>query len=251
MSLPDPEFPPLLTGHPVRAPECPFESALAGVMQGKYGAADFLWARDTARLDCAVVLEPTVDRRRAAEMAFVAMVAFGDSFGAMAPPEVGLTYRWPFTLCVNGARVGHVRAAISAREDAAGHPDWMVVGLSVNLRRDRRDSEPGSTPDMTDLLEEGCGDLTRTALHESYARHLLTWIHAWDTEGFQGVHELLLFRYEGYREEVAVDIGGVVHDGRFVGLDDHGAMILETGEGTRLLDALEVIEAPIAASEGA
>ena len=246
MSLPNPVFPPLLTGHPVKASKRAFETAVDGVISGRFGAADFVWARDAARdaerLDCALVLEPDVDRVRSAEMVFVAMVAFGDSFGAIAPPEVGLTYRWPMTLCVNGARAGRVRAAISANDDDDGHPDWMVVGLSLDIRRSDRGGEPGQLPDVTDLAEEGCGELTRTELLESYSRHLLTWIHTWQTEGFRPVHDLLVFRAEGYRDPVTIEHAGKTREGRFIGLDDHGNLILETAAGTDMLDVQAAIE---------
>jgi len=251
MKLPDPVFPPLLTGHPVNAPDRPFDVAVAGAEGGTFGAGDLVWARDVSRLDCALVLEPTVERRRAAEMPFVAMVAFGDSFGAIAPPEVGLTYRWPLTLCVNGARAGWVRAAMSDDDDANGHPRWMVVGLTLEIRRNKREAEPGREPDVTDLFEEGCGDLNRTELLDSYARHLLTWIHTWETEGFGPAHELMLFRAEGYREQVDVDHAGRRHDGRFAGLDDNGNMILETAEGTIMLDVLDAFETPQPAADAA
>lgn len=250
MSLPDPVFPPLLTGHAVTAPDRAFETAVAGAARGSLGAADLVWARDTSRLDCALVLEPDVDRARAAEMVFVAMVAFGDSFGAIAPPEIGLTYRWPMALCVNGARAGHVRAAMSAQDDADGHPHWMVVGLTLDIRRNHRDGEPGDAPDRTDLVEEGCAELTRTDLLESYARHLLTWIHTWQTDGFRPVHDLLLFRAEGYREPVRLEHAGEVQEGRFIGLDDRGNLLLETGEGTRMLDTLAAIESVAPAGQG-
>lgn len=242
MSLPDPEFPPLLTGHPVTAPDRPFQTAVDGVRRGTLGAGDLVWARDADRLDCALVLEPDVDRVRAAEMVFVAMVAFGDSFGAVAPPEVGLTCRWPMTLCVNGARVGGFRAAMAAEDDADGNPRWMVVGLTVDIRRRRAAAEPGNAPDVTDLAEEGCGDLTRTGMLDSYARHLLAWIHTWQTEGFRPVHDLLVFRAEGYREHVMIEFDGTTHEGRFAGLDEHGNLILETADGPRCLFVSEAIE---------
>jgi BirA family transcriptional regulator, biotin operon repressor / biotin---[acetyl-CoA-carboxylase] ligase len=242
MSLPDPVLPPLLTGHPVMAPRRPFEVAVEGAETGALGAADLVWARDTSRFDCALVLEPDVDRIRAAEALFVAMVAFGDSFGAIAPPEIALTYRWPMMLCVNGARAGTMRAAISADDGPDGCPRWMVLGLCVDIRRDRRAAEPGLAPDVTDLVEEGCGELNRTELIESYSRHLLTWIHSWQVDGFGPVHELLLFRSEGYREAVSLEHGGTIVTGRFAGLDDHGNLILETGQGIRLLDVAEAFE---------
>jgi biotin-(acetyl-CoA carboxylase) ligase len=131
---------------------------------------------------------------------------------------------------------------MAAEDGADGLPPWMVVGLSLDIRRKPGAAEPGEEPDVTDLHEEGCGELTRTELLESYSRHLLTWIHTWQTEGFGPIHEMLLFRAEGYREPIRLEFAGAVHEGRFAGLDDHGNLLLETGGETRLLDIGAVIE---------
>jgi BirA family transcriptional regulator, biotin operon repressor / biotin---[acetyl-CoA-carboxylase] ligase len=243
MHLPDPVFPPLITGYDVKAPEKPFETAVLGALTGDFGAGDLIWARDTARLECALVLEPDVPPGRAVEMIFVALVAFGDCFGALSPPEVALTFDWPATIKVNGARVGAVRAGMSSRCDESGAPRWMVLGLSIDMQPpQRREGEPGQMPDVTNLYEEGCGDITRTQLLESFSRHLMTWIHLWETEGFREVHQALLFRTDGHRETVVVKLGGERHEGRFSGLDERGAMLLETEAGTRLLDPMSVVE---------
>jgi BirA family transcriptional regulator, biotin operon repressor / biotin---[acetyl-CoA-carboxylase] ligase len=243
MHLPDPVFPPLIRGYDVRAPEQAFASAVSGAQTGEFGAGDLVWARGAAKLECALVLEPEVAPARAAEMIAVSLVAFGDCFGALSPPEVALTFEWPTVIKVNGGRVGAVRAAMSAEQDEEGAPRWMVVGLGIDLHHaDRRNGEPGKTPDVTNLYEEGCGDMTRTQLLESFSRHLMTWVHLWETEGFREVHGALLNRLDGYREVVLVEIGGERLAGRFAGLDEAGAMLLETGEGIRLLDMLSVVE---------
>ena len=102
MHMPDPTFPPLLTGHDVKGKPGPFETACAQAEAGEAGAGDVYWARDTARFDWACVLEPDVETARALQMHFTAMVALGDAFGAIAPPEVAFQYRWPGDLLVNG-----------------------------------------------------------------------------------------------------------------------------------------------------
>ncbi len=243
MHQPDPVFPPLITGHAVRAPETAFAAAVRGAEAGQYGAADLVWARDTGKLDCAVVLEPEVTAERAAEMLFVALVAFGDCFGALAPPEIGVTYVWPQDIRINGGKVGRVRAAMSPGRDTEGAPRWLVIGLDIAIREtDRRAPEPGLTPEVTTLHEEGCGEITRTALLESFARHFLTWVHQWETEGFRPVHDMLLFRTEGHREMVTVELGGALHEGRFTGFDEAGNMLLQTDDGARLLSAMEAVE---------
>ncbi len=243
MHLPDPVFPPLLNGHAVRSPRRAFDAAVAGARQGELGAGDVVWGRTTRQLDCAVVLEPDVPPARAAEMIFIMLVAFGDSFGSLSPPEVALSFGWPTIIRLNGGRVGEVHAAMSAECDDLGSPRWMVVGLEVDLQAPSgRAAEPGHTPEVTTLADEGCGEITRTELLESVSRHLLTWIHNWEVDGFQEVHASLLYRLEGYREDISVEIGGTTRRGRFTGLDEHGNMLLETGEGSKLLEALWAID---------
>lgn len=244
MHLPDPAFPPLLEGHAVKAPKRAFESAVAGARAGALGAGDVAWGRDVDRVDMAIVLEPTVPAPRAMEMLGVTLVAIGDSLGALVPPEVAVTFRWPTVIRVNGAEAGRVRVAMPAERSADDVPDWIVIGIELEIRRKTRPSDPGLEPDLTDLHEEGCGDLTRTELVESFGRHFLAWTHGWETEGFRSVHETLEPRLDGVGEVVELELGARRYVGRFVGLDEHGDMVLETDSGTILLRALEIAECP-------
>ena len=78
MHMPDPTFPPLLTGHAVRGNEPAFETACARAAGGELGAGDVVWSRDTALIDLAVILEPDVPLETAVQMLPLAMVALGD-----------------------------------------------------------------------------------------------------------------------------------------------------------------------------
>lgn len=225
-----------MTGHPVKAPLLPFPHACEEAAAGRLGAGDVVWARNLDRLQLALVLEPDVERVRAREMLFVAMVALGDSLGALAPPEVAITWGWPRTVYVNGARLGALEMALSPGEDESGAPDWMVIGLDLPIRPDTRGPEPGLYLDRTTLADEGCIELDRSTLIESFCRHLLTWIHTWSEDGFKPVHEAWMFRANGRGEAIAIGYDGERLTGRFLGLDDHGNMLLNTAGGTALLE---------------
>lgn len=235
MHLPEPTFPPLLTGHAVKRPARPFAEAVEGARSARLGAGDVVWSRDVTRLECAIVLEPEVSRRRAQEMLYVAMVAFGDALGAVAPPEVAVTYRWPQTILVNGAHVGEMPIAMAAESDAGGAPAWLVVGAEIALRDDKRGFEPGLTPDRTTLYDEGCGEVTRTSLIESYCRHFLAWVHTWEQEGFAPAHQSWLGRAHDRDREITIDGGGESLSGTFVGLDESGNLLLRTAAGVELV----------------
>ncbi len=220
----------------------PFELACTQASAGEAGAGDVFWARDTARLDWACVLEPDVASARALQMHFTAMLAFGDAFGAISPPEVALQFRWPSTLLVNGGTAGAARIALGP-ENGEGVADWMVVGIGLTIKRDMTGFEPGEAPDQTALYEEGCGEITRTELVESLSRHFLNWVHTWNEEGFKSVHEGWLAKAENWQSEITIDWDGAQHTGTFVTVDDEGNMLLKTEAGMVSLPIASAVEA--------
>lgn len=228
MTLADaPQLPPLLTGHPVEAGSSVFERARQGARDGLFRAGDFLWSRDRERVAFTLVLEPEIDPEHCAQMLFLAMVAAVDAIGARLPPEIALTHRWPNILLANGAVVGEGRVAWSETGDANGTPDWMIVGLFVRLAPIGGELEPGQTPELTSLFDEGAGGLDSTQALESISRHLLTWLNRWEHDGFSHVVEAWLYRADGYLGTMAVDTGAGRSSGRFLGLDECGNLLLK------------------------
>ena len=240
----DPEFPPRLTGHDVRGGVCPFLSACEGAAAGRYSAGDVVWSRATEKADFAIVLEPEVALERAVEMLMLLMVASGDCIGALAPPQVGSSFRWPGELLVNGASAGHLRIAAGPLGDADTVPDWLVVGANLRMHRGSGDPEPGYRPDMTWLGEEGCGALSRSHLIASLSRHFLTWLLTWEAEGFGPVHASWWSRAEDRDQDIQINLNGRVYSGRALGLDDHGGLLLKSEAGTVELSLNDVLERP-------
>lgn len=247
MHLPDPTFPPLLTGHGVKAPDTAFGRACDAAANGKAGASDVFWGRNTAQMDWAIVLEPDVPAPRAQQMLMVAETAFSDAVGAIAPPEVGVQFRWPGGILINGAQAGDARIAMGP-DGADGFPAWMVIGLMVHIRRKTTVSEPGNEPGETDMTEEGCGELDRTQLVEALSRHFLNHVHGWNEEGFRPVHEAWM--------RLAENVGGTINimwqdtevEGQFLSIDDEGNLILKTGDETTALPLAAFVRRPGVAS---
>ncbi|MGI9371661.1 MAG: biotin/lipoate--protein ligase family protein [Hyphomicrobiales bacterium] len=242
MHLPDPTFPPLLTGHPVKAPERAFDRACASAAQSNAGAGDVFWGRDTSRMDWAIILEPDVPAAQAQQMLMVAEVAFAESFGAIAPPEVGVHFRWPNEILINGAKAGGLAMKFGEQGDD-GFPRWLVLGLSLNIRRADRELEPGAAPEETDLTEEGCAELDRTQLIESLSRHFLNHVHNWNEEGFAPFHELWMSKAQNAGEVIELEWAGEHHTGIFLTIDDEANLILKKDGGTVALPLAEFSKA--------
>ncbi len=147
----------------------------------------FVWAKRDDRADCAVVLAPDAPLARSLLVAYVAMVAIGDTLGALMPPVIPVVFGWPDRIVVNGAPIGGIRLLAAATDAPDAAPDWMVIGCTLALKTAPGDDEPGRAPERTTLEQEGCGDLTTTALLEGFARHFLYWINRWEEDGFAPV----------------------------------------------------------------
>ncbi|MBO6758851.1 MAG: hypothetical protein JJ902_21150 [Roseibium sp.] len=222
------DLPPLLSGHSVVPPMEPVGAAEAALRDGKAEAGDVFWSCDTDRIAVTVVLEPEVSRPRTQEMLFALMVAAADAVGALGPPELAFTWRWPNLFYANGARVGTAHLRASAGENEEGAPDWLLVGLDLQLKP-HPSVEPGSAPDRTSLWDEGAVDLDTTQMIASLSRHFLTWLHRWESDGFRPIHEAWLFRCDGYKQDVTIDApgSGARLTGRFLGLSETGDLVVK------------------------
>lgn len=229
--LPNPEFPPLLTGHAVPAQEDPLGMALEGARQGKFSAGDLCWSMAETHARGAIILEPECSLSRSLQMAPLLMVAIGDALGAIGPPNLALMYRWPSTLLVNGGEVGEV--FLHAPEDTGlgDIPDFIVLGFSVamSLPSEVFDA-PGLARNTTALFEEGCGDLDRTQVLEAVARHFLSWVDTWEHDGFGAAHADFRGRMQP-ADNVALQIGPVKYNGRMIGIDEDGGLLLDGAGG--------------------
>mgnify|MGYP001822568600 CR=1 FL=1 len=231
----EPDFPPLFSGRRVVPGTSALEGAVAGAATGELTAGDVIWESDPARVALAVVLEPDVTLRQAAQMLPLTMVALADCIGSLAPPQVGVMFRWPGTVTVNGARVGEVRVvAPGAAPDAV--PDWLVVAVDVGMQLGADEAEPGTSPDRTTLAEEGCAELTYIDVMGSFSKHLLTWINIWEDEGFKPVHKSWMERVEEQSQYQSQSVA-------VKGMDEDGNLIVGVADGSvRLLALVDTIE---------
>lgn len=153
----------------------PAQGAGTLVYVGRFDLAEF-----------AVVLEPDEPLRSARRALYVAMLALNDALQAHAPPEKPITIDWPDAIQVDGGLVGGGRLAWpqTARENEP--PEWMVFGAMIRMVS-MTDSEAGLNPLVAALEEEGFTDFAAGALVESFARHLMAHIDAWQEQGFGAV----------------------------------------------------------------
>ena len=218
------EFPPLLQGLAVAGD--PFAEACRAATDADPGTV--FYAPSDAAMEVAILLAPETPLAEAVKVSFAASLGLNDALGALAPPEVAVHLEWPDRVRVNGALCGRLRAAAST-SDVQVEPDWLVIGLDVKITP-TGDEDPGAAPDRTCLHDEGCGNVTSSDLIEAWARHMMNWLHIYLADGFEPLHREWLVKAHG-REE-----------GHFIGLDEHGGLILKDGGATRILPLTQRLE---------
>ncbi len=159
------------------------------------GAGTLVYVGRFDLAEFAVVLEPDEPLRSARRALYLGMAALADALAAHAPPEKPIAIDWPDAIRVDNGLVGGGRLGwpADAREDEP--PPWMVFGAMIRTVA-LGENEPGLNPLSTALGDEGF-ESGSAALVESFARHLMVLIDAWQEQGFGIVARSFLPRVHG------------------------------------------------------
>ena len=231
--LSPPQLPPLLRAVEVPIAQDVLSKAVAVASSTDVGTV--FYSEDTKSMRIAVHLVPEVPLRMAGQMLFTMMVGLGDAIGALAPPEVAVTYQMPGYILLNRGRAGLVRLSADPGAGRDEVPDWMIV--SAELRMSEFSSPDGEWQmqrgvEHTSLAEEGGGFISRTRLVESSCRHFLAWVNRWTDDGFKPIYDAWMQRLDSqnpisFEGEPEVDWLGLDEDG--------GALLKRDGSPTSIL----------------
>jgi biotin-(acetyl-CoA carboxylase) ligase len=171
----------------------PAQGAGTLVYVGRFDLAEF-----------ALVLEPDQPLAQARRAFYAGMAALTDALIAHAEPETAITIAWPDSIAVNLGLVGGGRLAWpqGIKEDEI--PPWLVFGAMIRTVS-MSGSEPGLNPLVTALAEEGFSGVMTDRVVESFARHFMVAIDAWQEHGFGAVARSYLERLpleQGLRRDI-------------------------------------------------
>jgi len=167
------------------------EGAGALVHVGRYDLAEF-----------AVVLEPAEPLRTARRAIYAGIAALTDALAAVAPPEKPIDIVWPDAIRIDGGLVGGARLAWPALGIDDAPPAWLVFAAVIRTVAGKHD--PVLHPHTTALDAEGF-DIGSAQLIESFARHFMVAVDAWQQDGFAdvaGSYLSRLAREQGVRREI-------------------------------------------------
>jgi biotin-(acetyl-CoA carboxylase) ligase len=147
------------------------------------GAGTLVYVGRFDLAEFAVVLEPEEPLKTARRALYAGLTALADALAVHAPPEKPISFDWPDGVRVDGGLVGGARLAWPEGADENAPPDWLVFGAMIRTVA-MGDEEAGVRPLSSALEDEGFDDLGSGALVESFSRHLMVAIDAWQEKGF-------------------------------------------------------------------
>ena len=178
--------------------------AHAQAIAAQEGAGTLVYVGRFDLAEFAVVLEPDAPLRTARRAFYACCAALADALAVFAPPEKPIAFIWPDAIEVDRGLVGGVRLGWPQGADESAPADWLVFGAMIRTVS-LSGEEAGLHPLSAALAEEGFDDAGAGRLVESFARHLMTGLDAWNESGFDAVAKSYLPRLaaeKGVRRDI-------------------------------------------------
>lgn len=205
----------------------------AGRQAAGRGRAGRPWTSEGGNLYASLILRPCVPLATAAQLSLLAGVAAHDAICALADdiaarPELQL--KWPNDLLAGGCKVGGIlleSASMPSEETPA-----VVIGIGINLAHAPLDLGRPATS-LASLGIEASPAKAMATLAWSMAE----WLRHWEGgRAFEQIREAWLTRAQPSGAAISVRQGDSLISGHFLGIDEAGALLMQTegGQQTRI-----------------
>ena len=194
------------------------------------------WTSVPGNLYMSILLRPQRQAGEAAQLGFAAALAIGEAVTPHLHGKAALAYKWPNDVLIDGCKTSGI--LLESQAAGEGRLDWLVVGMGINLVS----FPPATEYPATSLAAFGAFPSVEAML-VAVAERFRFWYERWRAEGFSPLRVAWLARARGVGDTIRVRLHGEETSGVFAGLDDDGALLLDTGTGRRRVAAGDVFPA--------
>ena len=199
---------------------------MADVQTSGRGRAGRSWVSEPGNLHASLLVTLSAPAPKAYQLSLVTGVAVYDAIrNAMQPAPAGLCLKWPNDILIGTEKAGGI--LIESTASAAGLA--AVIGIGIDIAT----VPPELERPATHLAAHGACPLPQELL-ACIAASTEHWLAVWDEgSGFPAIRNAWLNRAHPIGERMSIDTGAERIVGAFHGLDDDGALILDTETGAR------------------
>ena len=178
------------------------------------------WFSPPGNLYMSVLLRLDLPPHRLSELSFLAAVAVAETVAQLLPSRVGITLKWPNDVLVDGGKISGI--LLETFDDAT----VLGIGLNVLLA-------PATAGYKTATIAERGGIATVDGARDLLLGELERLLAQWLAQGFEPIRTAWMARAYPIGTPLRVNVGHQPLTGGFAGLDQDGALLLDTEEGRR------------------
>ena len=190
------------------------------------------WQSPLGNLYMSLLLRPICRVETAGQLSFVTAVAVSAAMDEYLRPGTRKTVKWPNDILIDGKKSAGI--LIESILGAKAQVDCLIIGIGVNVL---------SPPDEgIGLAAVSNGPVPIHPLRDQILTRLAQYYLLWQEEGFVPIRDLWLAQAHALNEKIRARFAREEVEGVFRGLDDRGALLLETApDRLRTISAAEIV----------
>jgi BirA family transcriptional regulator, biotin operon repressor / biotin---[acetyl-CoA-carboxylase] ligase len=177
-------------------------------------------------LYASVILKPEIDPALSPAITLMAGVAVAELLSSYCPATVNL--KWPNDILVNNKKICGILSEIKT---VGKKIQFIIVGIGLNVNIKRTDFPYPLNEIATSLREEKGTDLSRIEIAVKLFDNLSKYYNIFLTEGFGSIRERWIHYSMMTGKYCEVECGRDVCRGVVSGIDDDGALVIDTEDG--------------------
>ncbi|PCI50014.1 MAG: biotin--[acetyl-CoA-carboxylase] ligase [Alphaproteobacteria bacterium] len=173
------------------------------------------------------------DLRTASQLSFVAALAVRDVVADILQSNDSIKCKWPNDILVGGKKISGILLETTGLGGET--PSHVIIGIGINVSHYPHNPQYPATS----LKDEGY-TVEPELVMDRLARSMAHWISRWKDHGFSLIRQAWKDNARGLGQDIIVRLPDEELRGRFVDLDDNGALILEFDGERRHITAGDV-----------
>ena len=174
------------------------------------------WTSVPGNLYLSILLRPAATPAQNGQLSFLAAVALAETVKEMMAKPGMIALKWPNDLLLNGKKAAGI--LLEAEED------WVVMGIGVNVA--------GAPDGATSLRDFGTESEAGQVLEKLIVR-VKDLYDLWVKNGFAPVRSQWLHYAHNIGMTIQVRMPNETFSGKFLGIDDAGALEIEMPDGAK------------------
>jgi BirA family transcriptional regulator, biotin operon repressor / biotin---[acetyl-CoA-carboxylase] ligase len=176
------------------------------------------WFSPPGNLYISIILRPAVPPQQMPELSFVAALAVAETVATLLPPRLRPTLKWPNDVLVEDAKISGI---LLEMEGTAA-----ILGIGLNILE-----APATARYQTTTIVAKGGIASVDSARDTLLERLGAFLTLWESKGFEAIRAAWMALSYPIGATIRINTSGTAQDGQFAGIDDTGALLLQTTAG--------------------